>query len=353
MKTHSYPKASLLRITCPSCGCERPENGGYRTRKHRDVDGVREVRVMKVRCSGCLKHLRCIYPPGVSRYKWYSAKLEGIFALLDVHQVEESCTDEIATHLGYPIKAATRSTWQATRAWRVDRLRQGRPSGELTVASLDEFKVGQWWVYTLTDQTSQAVVDAAPSESRSEEVVRNLIAEHNASAFISDGCPHIKAACDWFADTPHGRCWFHVIKEVLQNVVQEERELLAHDLHFLYTRTDLKTAQWFLGVLQKRYVLDILEPLLSAWSQLKLYWLVAEMPLTNNVSETLYSALWPRSRKRVVKALHRVSDWLKEALWRWNHHLVRGESPWQRFTKQPSKPWLPPLLTPLGRSYDF
>ena len=61
MKTHSYPKASLLQIRCPSCGCERPENGGYRIRKHRDVDGVREVRVMKVRCSGCSKHLRCSY----------------------------------------------------------------------------------------------------------------------------------------------------------------------------------------------------------------------------------------------------------------------------------------------------
>ena len=131
-------------------------------------------------------------PPGVSRYKWYSAKLEGIFALLDVHQVEEGCTDELAAHLGYPIKPETRSAWQAIRAWRADQL-QEQPNCEITVASLDEFKVGQWWVYTLTDQASQAVVDAAPSESRSEAVVRNLIAKQNPSAFISDGCPHIKA----------------------------------------------------------------------------------------------------------------------------------------------------------------
>lgn len=136
MKTYSYPKASLLQIRCRACGCKKPENGGYRIRKHRDVDGRREVRVMKVRCSGCLKHLRCICPPGVLRYKWYSQKLEGIFALLDVHQVDESCADEIAGYLGYPVKPETLARWQATRAWRADRLRQGQPSGELTVASL-------------------------------------------------------------------------------------------------------------------------------------------------------------------------------------------------------------------------
>ena len=50
----------------------------------------------------------------------------------------------------------------------------------------------------------------------------------------------LTCACDWFADAPHGRCWFHVIKEVLQKVAKEERELLAHDLTFLYTRTNLK-----------------------------------------------------------------------------------------------------------------
>jgi len=286
------------------------------------------------------------------RYKWYSAKLEGIFALLDIHQVEESCADEIAVHLGYPIKLETRAKWQAARAWRADQL-QDKINDKIAVASVDEFKLGRWWVYTLTDGVSQAVVEHAISESRSEEVVRDLVAEHDVAAFISDGCPHIKAACGWFADVPHGRCWFHVIKEVLSNVAREERELVAHDLRFLYTRANLKDAQWFLGVLKERYALDTLEPLASAWSQLKLYWLVDVMPLTNNVSETLYNALWSRSRKRVIKALHRVSDWLKEALWRWNHHPIRTMSPWQRLTKQPSPAWLSPLLTPIGRSYDF
>ena len=222
---------------------------------------------MKVRCSQCLKHLKCIYPPGVSRYKWYSQKLEGIFAVLDVHQVDEGCANEIAEHLGYPLKPETRAAWQETRAWRVAQLEQEQESSKVAVASLDEFKVGQWWVYTLTDKDSQAVVDYAVGESRSEERVRDLIAEHDVGVFISDGCPRIEAACDWFADTPHGRCWFHVIKEVLGNFAEEERELVAHELTFLYTRESLEDAQWFLGVLQKRYPKEALAPLVDAWQQ--------------------------------------------------------------------------------------
>lgn len=308
---------------------------------------------MKVRCSGCLKHLTCSYPPGVLRYKWYSQKVEGLFAILDIHQVNENCADEIAAHLGYAVNPETRASWQATRAWRVDQL-EPQQDKKLKLASLDEFKVGRWWVYTFTDGTSQAVVDYVLSSSRNEESVRDLVAKHDADAFISDGCPSIEAACDWFADKPHGRCWFHVIKEVLSNFGKQERNLVAWDLEFLYTRTSLDRAEWFLGVLQQRYPREALSPLLGAWQQLRLYWLVDALPLTNNVSETLYSALWSRSRKRVVKALHRLRDWFKQACWRWNHHLVRGKSPWQRLTAQPSKPWLLSLLTPLSRqSYDF
>jgi len=268
-------------MTCSRCGCQKPENGGYRVRKHRDVAGTREVKVMKVRWSRCRKHLRCICPPGVSRYKWYSQRVEGIFAILGLHQVNEGCADEIAAHLGYPLKPETRSAWQATSAWRLDQLEQEQPSGKFSVASLDEFKVGHWWVYTLTDGASQAVVEYAVSESRSEEVVRDLIADQHVETFITDGCPRIEAACAWFANLPHGRCWFHVIREVLGKVAKEARQLAAH------------------------------------------------------------------------KALHPVPDWLKQALWRCNHHLVRGQSSSQRFTHQPTTLCLPPLLTPLGRSYDL
>ena len=59
-----------------------------------------------------------------------------------------------------------------------------------------------------------------------------------------------------------------------------------------------------------------LEPLLNAWSQLEFYWQYRAMPLTNNASETLYSALWSRRRKRVVKAFYSALNWFVKARWR-------------------------------------
>lgn len=128
---------------------------------------------------------------------------------------------------------------------------------------------------------------------------------------------------------------------------------MTFDLRFLYGCTNLKDARWFLEVLKQRYAEEKLAALLNAWSQLELYWRYEAMPLTNNSSETLYSALWSRSKKRVVRAFHRALDWFKEARFRWRHHLVRGKSPWQRFSGIPSKPWLKSLLTPLKYSTDF
>ena len=354
MTNNPYPQASLLDRRCPKCKISKPESGGYRVRKHRDVNGIREEKVLRVRCQRCKGSLGCVYPAGVMRYKWYSQKLEGIFAILDVHQVDESCATEVAEHLGYSIQSETRASWQGTRALRAERLeaQQAKPAA-LKAASVDEFKLGEWWMYTLTDVESQAVVDYRLCECRDEEVVRELIAEHNPKLIISDGCKSIQAACEYFADKPHGRCWFHVIKEVLKQFPKRERELAALDLHFLYTCTNLKDARWFLSVLVNRYGATQLEPLLNAWAQLELYWQHQAMPLTNNVSETLYSALWSRNKKRVVKAFHRALDWFVEARWRWHHHLVRNKSPWQRFTGHPSKPWLKALLTPLKYSTDF
>ncbi len=239
MHVFTYPKASLLPLQCPRCQKSKPEHGGYRIRKLRDLQGIRKVKVMKVRCRGCHKQLACLYPPGVFRYKWYSSKVEGIF-ILDVHQVDEGCANEIAEHLGYPIKPKTRTNWQATRAWRSEHLQAEQPQGTVGVAAIDEFKVGGWWVYTLTDTASQAVVAYAMSETRDETLVRELIANHDPKAIISDGCPTIKAACQWFADKPHGRCWFHVIRDVLSGFAKGDRELVAHDLAFLYTRDTLK-----------------------------------------------------------------------------------------------------------------
>ncbi len=351
MESFTYPKASLLPITCPHCKVQKPEHAGYRLRKLRDISGIRQVKVMKVRCRECLKLLCCIYPPEVPRAKWYSHKVEGLFAILDLHQVDEACADEIAEHLGYTLKAETRAAWQAVRSWRAERL-ESDYQGELGIVSIDEFKVGSWWVYTLTDVASQAVVAYEVSEQRSEERVRDLIAEHNPAGLISDGCKAIEAAAQWFADLPHGRCWFHVIKDVLKNFARPERKAMAHMLRCLYEQDSLEDAEHFLNFLVQKHG-EKLTPLLKAWSGLKQIWLVPEMPLTNNASENLYHGVWKRERKRVVKALDRLMDWLGETFWRWNHHLIDGKTPWQRLSHQPSPCWLSSLITPLGRSYDF
>ncbi len=94
-------------------------------------------------------------------------------------------------------------------------------------------------MYTLTDVESQVIVDYRLCESRDEEVIRELIAEHNPKLIISDGCKSIAAACEYFADKPHGRCWFHIIKEVLKQFPKQKRELVALDLRFLYTCSNL------------------------------------------------------------------------------------------------------------------
>ena len=239
MNKFSYPKASLLPIECPNCKVQQPENGGYRIRKLRDVGGVREAKVMKVRCRACLKHLCCIYPPEVPRAKWYSSKVEGIFAILDVHQVDEGCGNELAQHLGYTLKPETRARWQALRAWRVERLEHEQQQADCEIASIDEFKVSDGWVYSLTEVASQAVLGYRFSEKRDEEVVRDLIAEHEPEAIISDGCKAIKAACEWFADLPHGRCWFHVIRDVLKNFKKDQRQPVAFILRCSATRFSL------------------------------------------------------------------------------------------------------------------
>ncbi len=108
-------------------------------------------------------------------------------------------------------------------------------------------------MYTLTEVKSQVIIGYTFCESRDEEVVRELIIDHDPELIISDGCTSIQAACEYFANKPHGRCWFHVIKEVLKLFPRKERKLVALDLRFLYTSSDLKDAQWFLRVLTARY----------------------------------------------------------------------------------------------------
>jgi len=270
MYTFTYPKASLLPLRCPRCGEQKTDSSVH------------------------------------------SGQARGLSP---------------AQTTGHPrLTAETRATWQTRGALRAERLHARELQGGVVVASLDEFRVGSWWVYTLTEACpepvegvkSQAVVGYSFSERCDERVVGELIeliATHDPQALISDGCQTIAAARAYFADKPQGRCWFHVIKA--------------------------------------RYGEEQLAPLFNAWGQLKQYWLIAGMPLTNNASGTLYRALWPRMRKRAARALHRARDWFMQALWRWHHHLICGKSPWQRFCGRPSPHWLTALLTPLGRSSDF
>jgi hypothetical protein len=289
----------------------------------------------------------------VLRHKWYSLKVQGVFAILDVHQVDEGCANELAQWLGYPIKPETRAAWQRTEVWRSEQYEAKEESAELTVASLDECKLGHGWMYTLTDVPSQALVAHKSASERNEMTVRSLLSEHTPDVVISDGCPSIEAALAYLPEIRQGRCWFHVIKDVLQNFSKECCENVAWDLEFLYRSDTLEDAERFLTILKNRYGVKPLIPLTNAWQQLKNYWLIDGVPLTNNASETLYNALWPRQRKRVIKTLERTLDWFKQARWRWNHHLVRGLSPWQRFTGKQSPHWLSALVTPLSRSTDF
>ena len=59
---------------------------------------------------------------------------------------------------------------------------------------------------------------------------------------------------------------------MLKQFAKEERRLVSYDLRYLYKCGNLKAADWFLGVLKKRYDETKLEALLNAWGQLKLYW---------------------------------------------------------------------------------
>ncbi len=294
-----------------------------------------------------------MYPEGVLRHKWYSIKIQGLFTILDVHQVDEGCANEVAEWLGYPIKPETRADWQSTEVWRSEQYEAKEEIPELKVASLDECKLGQGWMYTLTDVKSQALVAFEPTPERNETTVRALLSEHTPEVIISDGCPRIEAALSYLPEIQQGRCWFHVIKDVLQNFPKNDRETVGWDLEFLYSSETLDDAERFLTILKNKYTVEPLAPLTNAWQKLKNYWLIDNLPLTNNASETLYNALWSRTHKRIIKTLLRTLDWFKQARWRWNHHLVRGLAPWQRFTGKPSPHWLLALLTPLSRSTDF
>jgi hypothetical protein len=275
--------------------------------------------------------------------------------------VPQACQTEIANIFNYAIVPDTRDEWQDTRTVRATRqhaqeLEQIKVSQfEIKCGSIDEFKLGFGWAYTLTDTASQAVLGFKTNDTRAETTVRDVIAEFPPKAIISDGCPMIQAGAAWWADIPHGRCWFHVMQAMSKLAAKEpdaagvsERQRLTWRVQFLLSQSSISEAEGYLKILRAQHSPEVLEPLNSAWSQLRLHWLLG-LPVTNNASETLFNAVWARTRKRVVKVTQRAEAWLAEALWRWNHHLVRGLSPWERLTGRSSGDWLQALVVPLGR----
>lgn len=327
------------------------------------------MRVKRIRCAVCKTSVKVIYPPGVQRSRWYHDSVQGIFAVLDVHQVKQACKAEIAAVLGHPIVPDTQDAWEDTHAFRARQHHQQEVSAAqqqkltIPVGSIDEIRVGNLWVYTLTETHSQAVISVKFSEQREETAVRDLVAEYPPELVISDGCTAIEAGMTWFGDIPHARCWFHIQQALYQlasrtlrlftlptgQVLEvEERQKLMWDVQFLYQCGSLEEAVRFLGHLQEQYAAAVLAPLVNAWEGLKLRWLHQALPLTNNTSETLYNGIWPRERKRVAFAAERVKSWMYTALFRWNHHVIRQKTPWERFSKRPPVAWLARLLTPLA-----
>jgi predicted nucleic-acid-binding Zn-ribbon protein len=355
VKTPTYPDISVQEIECPKCHSKQVEHGGYRVRKLRTLEGIQEPKVLKLRCRNCKKHLRSVYPEDTPRASWYSQRVHAVMTVLSTHHVNEGCREEIADILGYPLTLKTHQGWQESRARRIEqqerqqeRQQEQRQDGP-EVASIDECKLGSSWAYTVTDTATDYVCTSALSERRNLFVVRDLVAEVEPKAVISDGCKSIEAGLHWFPKIPHGRCWFHVMQDVCRKVKKEDRPKLVADLQVLYENETLPAAERWLRHLMDCYDTTILMPLMNAWQSLKWWWKLPAMPLTNNTSEHLYGNLWPREKKRDKRSDTRKQAWLTEALWRHNHKPVdAGKSPFEAFFGLPatstSLNWLERIL---------
>ena len=333
MKTTPYPKASIQKIDCPRCESTEVEHGGYRKRKLRTVSGIEERKVMKLRCRVCKQHLKCIYPSDTPRHSWYSLKMHALMTILSVHHVVEGCIEEITELFGYPLDLKTRQAWQDSRVRRIEQQERAYQPFvfEPDLVSIDEFKLASSWVYTVTDTSSSFICNYAVTDKRNFFVIRDLIAQIEPKAVIADGCKSIQAAMHWFSYIPHGRCWFHVMRDVAKKLEKNKRPELIADLQVLYETKTLPAAQRWYYKLMDKYDKQILMPLHNAWAQLKYYWKLEIMPLTNNCSEHLYAKLWARQRKRDKRTDNRRNAWLSEAVWRHNHKPIQGKTPFQSF----------------------
>ena len=331
MNTNTYPNISVQNIECPVCKSENTEHGGYRKRKLRTLAGIVETKVLKIRCRHCKKHLKSIYPQGTPRASWYSTKLHGLMAILNVHHVKEACIKELSNLLSYPLEFKTRQAWQDSRVRRIEQQTKEYLISQPEIISLDEFKLGNSWAYTLTDSASNFVCSYAVTDYRNSYLIRKLIAELEPRAVISDGCKSIAAAMSWFPYIKLSRCWFHVIKDITTKLKKTGRREMIADLQVLYENKTLASANRWYRFLMDKYPKDILMPLHNAWPQLKTYWQVNNMPLTNNTSEHLYSKLWARQRKRYLRTDRSKHNALTEAIWRHNHKPIKQLTAFERF----------------------
>lgn len=341
MNNETYPEGIITEKSCPRCGDERIQSGGYRERKLRDIGGIKERQVKKLRCSTCKKPRGCIYPEDTLRHSWYSDRVHGLVTILDVHQTKEGCIEEVADLLEYPLTQKTRDSWQESRERRIESNNKEAnaviDNEDIGITSIDEFKMGKSWGYTLTDVLTMFVLTYNVATQRSFLTVRDMLAKIEPKVVISDGCKVIAAALAWFKDIKVGRCWFHVIKSVVANTPKELKDEMKWDLEFLYTRETIPEAERFLRILLDRYETSSLMPLLNAWHNLKAYWRIPNMPLTNNASEQLYSAITPRRRKRDKRTEVRQKAYLAEIVWRHNHKPRHGFTPYQRITGDKEK----------------
>ncbi len=350
MNTNTYPNISLQNIECPVCKSKDKEHGGYRKRKLRTLGGIVETKVLKIRCRQCKKHLKSLYPQGTPRASWYSTKLHALMAILNVHHVKEACIKELSNLLNYPLEFKTRQTWQDSRVRRIEQQIKGYQEliSQPEIISLDEFKLANSWAYTLTDVASNFVCSYAVTEYRNSYLIRNLIAELEPKAIISDGCKSIAAAMSWFPYIKLARCWFHVIKDITTKLDRASRKEMIADLQSLYKNDTLASANRWYRFLMDKYPQKTLSPLANAWPNLKTYWQVENMPLTNNTSEHLYSKLWARQKKRYLRTDRSKYNALTEAIWRHNHKPINQLTAFESFFNlKPSNhslTWLKPIV---------
>lgn len=318
-------------------------------------------KVRRLRCVKCKRQVGCEYPADCPRYRWYSIRFQGIFAVLDSYRVREGVKEDMACLLQYPVCLETRLSWAATRCYRAEQLMaKENPHllGQIEVGSVDDWVYGvggRGFGYVYWEGLSGCPIAADLSEERGFERVRDLVADLPPKVMLSDGAAEIKEALSWLGRRlTHVRCWFHILKDILSRTAKDKQKELLSDLQALLKMNKLGDAEAQLWqVLLPKYK-GVIEPLIRAWEQIKTYWLKPDLPKTNNVAEQGNARLWRREKRRNIRSKVRGLDWLSSAIYRVRHRPIQAQSPWNRLTKLPSPSfWVLPLIFSLKHSTDF